>query len=127
MRAFSKDRDDGPADAGEEVVEEGAKRVVSLKKRSRGDDTTTNGDAGEDVEPRKKGVVRGRGAATYQSAVAAVVDDGPRREPPAAEPSRVLKVSPTYPILYFDGCAACMRAAIEAYAEYNRGRHTANA
>jgi len=48
-----------------------------------------NGD--ESGEARKKGV-RGRGAATFQSSVVAAVDDGPRRDPPEAVPTRVLKV-----------------------------------
>lgn len=53
MRAFSANREDGPADADDEEGEEGLKRVVSLKKRSRGDDASANGDAGEETEQRK--------------------------------------------------------------------------
>lgn len=101
MRAFSSDPIDGPAGAGDDG--EAPRRVISLKKgrdsagateqasprkRAR-EDVSTNGD--EDGESRKKGV-RGRGAATYQSSVVAAMDDGPRRDPPSADPSRVLKV-----------------------------------
>ena len=92
MRAFSSEREVGPADADGEKKEGEVKRIVSLKKRSR--DDVANGDT-EDAGTSKKGV-RGRGAATYLSSVAASGDEGPRREPPDEDPSRVLKVfSPT--------------------------------
>ncbi len=105
MRAFGgADRDDAApdGDAGEEP-----RRVVSLKKKADGggaDDApragakraldagdTAAGNGDEAGEPRKRGV-RGRGVATYQSSVVAAVDDGPRRDPPEADPTRVLKV-----------------------------------
>lgn len=106
MRAFSADRDDGPAPAGDDK-EGSPRRLVSLKKsrsgekdegrekrrrekRSRDDVASANGETTAEDESRKKGV-RGRGAATYQSTVAAI-EQGPRREPPEADPSRVLKV-----------------------------------
>ena len=90
MRAFNAEREVGPADADGEKKEGEVKRIVSLKKRSR--DDVANGDA-EDTGTSKKGV-RGRGAATYLSSVAVSGDEGPRREPPDEDPSRVLKVFP---------------------------------
>ena len=108
MRAFSADRDSSPVAAGNNGGES-PRRIVSLKKsrggergeggekrnrekkRAREDISSANGDAAED-ESRKRGV-RGRGAATYQSSVAAV-EEGPRKEPPESDPSRVLKVGP---------------------------------
>ena len=90
MRAFNAEREVGPADADGEKKEGEVKRIVSLKKRSRVD--VANGDA-EDAGTPKKGV-RGRGAATYLSSVAVSGDEGPRREPPDEDPSRVLKVFP---------------------------------
>jgi hypothetical protein len=97
MRAFGGGDDAAPAASDEE---DAPRRVVSLKKsrgsaddaprkRARDGDDVANGD--ESGEARKKGV-RGRGAATFQSSVVAAVDDGPRRDPPEAGPTRVLKV-----------------------------------
>jgi len=114
MRAFSADKDSSPVAAGNNGGES-PRRIVSLKKsrggergeggekrsrekRAREDIQSANGDAAED-ESRKRGV-RGRGAATYQSSVAAV-EEGPRKEPPESDPSRVLKV----------GGGACVPAA----------------
>ena len=105
MRAFGEDKGEGPppgadADGGDAP----GRRVVSLKRagarqqpagdapppgeKRRREDAGANGGAAEEGEARKRGV-RGRGAATYQSSV---VHEGPRREPPQADPSRVLKV-----------------------------------
>jgi hypothetical protein len=100
MRAFSADKDEVPRDIN---IEDGAapRRVVKLKTstseaESRGGKRAReNGDA-EEGEAPKRGV-RGRGAATFQSSVVVAVDDGPRREPPDADPSRVLKVIATCP------------------------------
>jgi hypothetical protein len=109
MRAFGgADKDDAAPDGD---AGDAPRRVVSLKKktdgggggaddaspraakrsRDAGDTAAANGE--EAGEPRKRGV-RGRGAATYQSSVVAAVDDGPRRDPPEADPTRVLKVRP---------------------------------
>lgn len=101
MRAFSEAKDEAVPGGDADNGEDSSGRIVALKSASarapageglgekrRREDVSGNGDA-EDV--RKRGV-RGRGAATFQSSVVAAVHEGPRRDPPQADPTRVLKV-----------------------------------
>jgi hypothetical protein len=108
MRAFGEGKGEAlPPGADADGGDATGRRVVSLKragarqqpagdapppaeKRKR-EDAGANGGEAEEGDARKRGV-RGRGAATYQSSVVAAVHEGPRREPPKADPTRVLKV-----------------------------------
>lgn len=103
MRAFGEAKDEEAVGGDDDHGDTSARRVVSLKSggakapageglgdKRRREDRSANGDGEENGAPKRG--VRGRGAATYQSSVVAAVHEGPRRDPPKSDPTRLLKV-----------------------------------
>lgn len=103
MRAFGVAKDEEARGGDDDHGDSSARRVVSLKsggakapageglgEKRRREERSANGDGEENGAPKRG--VRGRGAATYQSSVVAAVYEGPRRDPPKSDPTRLLKV-----------------------------------